>query len=609
MAIKTKPQLPKTLKKIRDFERLPLVLFLSGPVLLYILVELLNHNLPWWHLSPLQAMLNIALYLSAYYIVYLLLGRLKLTAGICSIFFYIVGTVNHYVYEFRGRTLFPTDFASIKTAFNVAGSYDYTPSAIQVVTALILCAYLLLLIFTPRVRGRSLPALRSFITSTSMCLMFFVVFFVTGAVEAIGIEPSLWATRGNGLLLNFSLSLKCSIGNKPDDYSSEEVARLAAEYPSDTADAASPPNIIAIMNESFADLSVVGDFETNAETMPFFNSLIDDTLSGYAYSSVFGGTTANAEYEFLTGNTIAFLPEGSVPYQLYIDERTPALPSQLRSLGYDTLALHPYDSSGWNRIPVYVNLGFNNAMFIEDFRKPKYMRNYLTDSSNYENLIRIFEEKMQDDAPVFMFNITMQNHSAYDVPYNGLPKTVRLEGELAGEYPTVDQYLSLMRESDDALQYLIEYFEDIEEPTAILLFGDHMPQVSNDFYENMLGSRLRELPAETLQKRQMTPYFIWANFPLVDREADAVSMNYLSALLLETLDLPLTGYQQFQLELMKALPVVNTVGFIDSDGIHTASQNELDPERADLLHRYEVLEYCDVFDSDNRPKDFYFLSD
>ena len=33
------------------------------------------------------------------------------------------------------------------------------------------------------------------------------------------------------------------------------------------------PTIIVIMNESFADLSVVGDFETNTQVTPFMDSL------------------------------------------------------------------------------------------------------------------------------------------------------------------------------------------------------------------------------------------------------------------------------------------------------------------------------------------------
>ena len=81
-----------------------------------------------------------------------------------------------------------------------------------------------------------------------------------------------------------------------------------------------PVNVIVIMNESLSDLSVLPGVESNTDAMPFLRSLTENTIKGYAYSSVFGGTTANSEYEFLTGNTTAFLPAGTVPYHLYVGQ-------------------------------------------------------------------------------------------------------------------------------------------------------------------------------------------------------------------------------------------------------------------------------------------------
>jgi len=591
-------------EKVYQAKPLSLVLFLTGPILMYSIVEMLNNNRPWIYFSYLQIGLNLAFYYSVYYVIYLIVGRLKLAAGISSTLFYLIGTANHYVYEFRGRTLFPADFVSLRTAINVAGSYDYSPDIIQIQTFIALCLYLSLLILAPRIHERAVPVPRVLVSLSASCLCFYLVFFGTGAMDALGLEPSLWSTRGNGLMLNMSLSLKCSIGNEPPGYSPEAVADIAAAYASDSVADRQLPNVVVIMNESFADLRVLGEFETNREVTPFLDSLVDEAITGFAYSSVFGGTTANAEYEFLTGNTTALLPEGSVPYQLYVNDHTSALPEQLKTLGYTTFGMHPYLESGWNRVPVYEDIGFSEAIFIDDFENRKYMRNYVTDRSNYENLTRVFARKTKADAPVFIFNVTMQNHSGYDVPFH---TAAHLVGEMQDEYPTVDQYLTLMRESDMALEYLISYFEGVEEPTVVMLFGDHQPNVSNEFHEKMLGGPLDSLSVEDLQKRQMTPYFIWANFPIEAPENTSVSMNYLAPLLLETAGLPLTGYQKFLLELMEALPVVNSVGYVDAGGVNTAYRDELDPNCAELLNAYEMLEYCEVFEQDDRPENFYTL--
>lgn len=90
------------------------------------------------------------------------------------------------------------------------------------------------------------------------------------------------------------------------------------------------PNIVVIMNEAFSDLSVWGDFATSEEVMPFFKSLQQEAVGGELYVSVKGGNTANTEFEFLTGDTMGFLPKGSIPYQQYINDETPSLASYLR---------------------------------------------------------------------------------------------------------------------------------------------------------------------------------------------------------------------------------------------------------------------------------------
>ena len=102
------------------------------------------------------------------------------------------------------------------------------------------------------------------------------------------------------------------------------------------------PNIIVIMNEAFSDLSVLGDFPVNMDYMPFFRSLTENTVRGNLFVSVKGGNTANTEFEFLTGDTMAFLPQGSIAYQQYIHEAKPTLTSWLESMGYATAALHPF---------------------------------------------------------------------------------------------------------------------------------------------------------------------------------------------------------------------------------------------------------------------------
>ena len=616
---------PRSRRRFR-WPRLPLgegqaawttrALMLLAPLLSFTLVEYLNYNNPWTDFTSLQIALNLAWYYLGELFFYFVLRRrasaVKWAMGIA----WGLGMANHYLISFRGRTLFPGDFLTLRTAANVAGNYDYRPDSMQWLTIGIFAAVLVLLSFLPREEKR-LFDWRGFAPAAAGTAVFLAAFFGTGWVEGLGIEPSMWTTRGNGLVLNFTVCLKYMKVEKPDSYSQETLAALAGENPSDAADTAAsadggtrPVNVIVIMNESLSDLSVLPGVESNMDAMPFLRSLTDNTIKGYAYSSVFGGTTANSEYEFLTGNTTAFLPAGTVPYQMYVSDGDPSLVGQMEALGYTTIAAHPYRSSGWNRPTVYADYGFDEVYFESDFQDRAYMRGdertgYVTDRCDYENLIRWYEEK-EEGQPLFLFNVTMQNHSAYQMAWTNLPKEVWLTGELENRFQTVNQYLSLVYQSDQAFGDLIDYFSQVEEPTMILLFGDHQPQVATNFYTDVLGTNP---DTATAQKKQMVPFVLWANYDIPEAQGVELSLNYLSALLMDTANLPMTGYQKFLSQLWETAPVINTVGIGDAQG-NWYGENAALPEELDgAIEDYKVLLYNNVFDKKDRVESFFTLSD
>ena len=204
--------------------------------------------------------------------------------------------------------------------------------------------------------------------------------------------------------------------------------------------------------------------------MPFVHSLqngADNTITGYLNVSVCGGNTADTEFEFLTGNTMAFLPAGSIPYQQYIKDTTPSLASYLKGLGYETYAQHPYNASGWNRETVYPLLGFENMAFAPDYLSRDVIRNYISDKTSFEKIIETYENK-PEDKPAFIFNVTMQNHGGYTDTYWNFTNTINAKG-LGND--ALNQYLSLIKLTDSDLSSLISYFKEQDEKTIIVFFG------------------------------------------------------------------------------------------------------------------------------------------
>ena len=153
----------------------------------------------------------------------------------------------------------------------------------------------------------------------------------------------------------------------PQDPSAQNVQRIAQQVapvePAVSTD--TRPNIIAIMNESWADFESFGNLSLSESVTDFIDSL-GNCIRGHCYTSVFGAGTSASEFEFLTGNSMAFLPSGSIPYQQYILEPSSSLASLLKENGYRTLAFHPGERTSWQRNQAYPLLGFDRFKCVED---------------------------------------------------------------------------------------------------------------------------------------------------------------------------------------------------------------------------------------------------
>ena len=583
--------------------------FLLGPWLSYIMVEVLNNNNPFTAHSTEQDLLNLIWYYLIFWLFRMILGRKVLAGGVSAVVCFLFGLANHYVLSFRGRIIFPCDLLTLDTAAVVAKSYDYTPDRQIWIALAVLVGYLLLLLLAHIVyhpKGRQRLGRKLLWGSIAGMVIYLFAFFFTPLLPTIGIYTQQWRTQQNGFLLNFTTAIRYSFVSEPDGYDADKVAQTARSYRSQSVTDAGelPENLIFIMNESFADLTAAfPNLELSEDPLAFYHSLTENTVKGTMISPVTGGGTANVEFEYLTGDSLAFLPSSTVAYQLYLYDGCPSLVSQAKDLGYHTIAFHPYLSSGWNRTSVYPWLGFDEVHFQEDVQDPQYIRNYVSDLSDYEQLFRWTEESA---GPTMIFNVTMQNHSGYSQGWNNLSGDVTVTG---GAKPSsiTTQYFSLMKESDQAIQALVEHYSQVEEKTLIVFFGDHQPPLGNTFFETLYGKKLDERDPEEVQQAYETPFFIWANYDIPEQDDLRISSNYLGVLAAEVAGLPLTGYQQLLSRLMDVLPVAGTAGYLTADGQVTQEAEELPGYVQSLYREYELAAYNHLFDEKRHPEDFFSL--
>ncbi len=568
------------------------LVFLLGPWACLWMVEILNENDIFQDLDSWQVAMNMVFYYSIFIALRLILGRNRRAAALGTALCFLFGLVNHYILRFRGRILFPADIPGWRTAANVADGFDYSIDVYITHAAILLVAYLALVLFCVPQRRRAKIPLPASLVLWAVMGGYCYAFFCTGMLPALDIYTQQWVTQRNGFLLNFSIALRYSSVDKPRNYSKDVVLELMEDYPGVPADPEKKPvNIVVIMNESFGDLTIFDGLNPSEDPTPFLHSMEENTIKGWMYSSVTGGGTATIEFEYLTGFTSLFQPPHTVAYQLYVEEGMPSLAALAGSQGYKTTAFHPYKSSGWNRVIAYDYLDFDRQMYEEDVPNPYIIRSYISDKSDYE---MIYQSTEAEDTS-FFFNVTMQNHSGYAQGWYHLPRHIQLPNNLKAADQTAEQFLDLMKESDLALEELITYYSQCEEPTLVVFFGDHQPPLTNAFYEELYGKKLSERTTEEVLRQYAVPFFIWANYDIEERQDVVISPNFLGVLTAQTAGLPLTGYMEFLADLYEVMPAITPVGFVTPGGQFLA-KSELSREQQEWLWKYEVLNYCGMVD-------------
>ena len=375
-----------------------------------------------------------------------------------------------------------------------------------------------------------------------------------------------------------------------------------------------PPTIIAIMNESFADMQMLhnahlaGNLTLSEDNMPFIHQLMETegVLSGTAYSSVFGGNTCDSEFEFLTGNSMYFLPVGSKPFQQYMQTPQSSLVSTLKSYGYRCMAVHPGNERAWNRDKAYPFLGFDDYLYNTEFEtKRRLQRGMTRDLSCYQELIHQYEKHTAaSEDPLFLWNVTIQNHGGYE--HEDYEPRIQLP-DAPGKYPFAEEYLTLIQDADNDIQLLFDYFSQLQERVVILFFGDHWPNLEEGFVEQVLGVRdLEKASFQEGMQRYAVPYFLWSNERMepVGQDFQVTSLNYLSSLLLKAAGLEGTPYNEFLLEMHEQYPIFTAVGRMDAAGNYTEAGATNLPEQ-ERIDAYAMLQYNQMFGKGEKIKEWF----
>ena len=566
------------------------------PVGCFYTFETLTHQMST--MIELAKRLNIAFYYWLFLFVFFIAGRTSISMAICVSAIAAIGVGNYFVVMFRSNPIVPWDIYSFETAMSVADNYVFS---VDWALAEHIAMFILMLIVGVRTNIRLSKKILRPILTVAMCIpaYFYISYLWQDNLERnTGLNDTLFNAKymhsKDGFFVSFILDIHFLQIEEPKNYSDEYALSLLNEQEVEKVETPEElPDIIAIMDETFSDPAVLGEFETNKDYMPFVHSIlrgeVANTISGYTDVSVLGGNTANSEFEFLTGNSMAFFPNGSVPYLQYIRDGISTIVPQLEEYGYTTYGTHPYRAKGWNREFIYDLMGFDYRYFQGSFPFEDKLRNYVSDEADFKSIL---EWRNNTEGPFFMFNVTMQNHSNYGGDFDNFDPQIVAKFKNTSSNKYLNKYLSLMYETDQDVASLLSELSQSDRKTIVVFWGDHQPNdyVVRPIYKEY-GLDFDNQTYEQQQQRQKTPFFIWANYDIQEQTNVEISLNYLNILLFETAGLQLDEYQTFRKDLWQGqIPMMNAVGYRNDNG-DLVEYDDAPEEIQNLLNEYQNIQY------------------
>lgn len=524
-------------------------------------------------------------------------ANLNITAIIGAIINPVWILIHYFVYQFRGSIFIPNDIRSLGTAVTVADQYSYAINS----DIWRMCAFswiiILLAVNYKKVYVMQKRKIFS-ITGTVVISLLIIIVYNIDFIKFFDLPYAHYKQEewydNVGYTLGFIEVMKKNKVKAPDNYNENTIRELAAKYSNDVENSdAVLPNFVVVMNEAYADLGDLGEIDTNIDYMPYYHSLTttSDTAVGRTLVSVLGGNTCQSEYEFLTGNSLEFAPN-TFPYTSEINGDIYSLVTTLRSQGYHAIATHPNVSTNWKRNVVYKYMQFDDLYFIDDYEDSEYIREFVSDKTMFDKILTWID----NSQPQFIFAVTMQNHGGYieDAIRDGEPLPVVRKG--AANTEGIDEYLSLIYESDKALKEFIEQLDALERPTVFVMFGDHFPMMTDEFEKYIVDEGNWQSEFEKLQAQYATPYIVHANYDVdLSNIPEYLSVNYLASDILDACGLDMPPYNNYLLDLQQDIPALNTLGFMTKDGRWYKYSDGYPAEYAEKFAEYNILQYNSIY--------------
>jgi phosphoglycerol transferase MdoB-like AlkP superfamily enzyme len=448
-------------------------------------------------------------YLLQIIIAYLLFAfskRLWIFLVIQSLVMGILYVGNAIKISFFGGPIMPDDIYALRSLLLILDGWRFFAAAVPLAAI----ASLLLYNFSMRHWSSYLASL--VVLLFSITLVYEPISIVKPLDQFFG--NSVWDQRSNYLwhgatvyTIQESARRFADADLTPDqDRAQESAENLLAAVPKKVGGHAfTPRNVHIVLLESFWDPNELKKARYQQNPLaPEFRKLWKKAGYSHAMAPVFGGYTANSEFEVLCGFPVV---KDNVKFERRLLNDVPCLPHILGEKGYKTMASHPNVPVFWNRVNAYRRIGFQTYWSLQDFVKDDMNREFLSDVSLYRQVMEKIQPALDAHQPILDYIVTYFGHWNYPLSESRPNKITSPSpvGEVSGYANTV-YYKS--REMMDFINEMRKRDPD----GIIVLFGDHLPFLGENFAgyvdSGVLAANRSDFTAEMFKFYVSTPMLI-----------------------------------------------------------------------------------------------------
>jgi len=246
-------------------------------------------------------------------------------------------------------------------------------------------------------------------------------------------------------------------------------------------------NVHLIVLESFLDPRLFSNLDfSSSPAHPEFDAFFGEQL-GFSIAPVFGGATAQAEFEVLCGVPALELLS-SVEFNVFNGSAALCLPGQLASLGYHSMGSNAYKPNFFNVAVGYQGAGFNISYFPKEFSAlgDSYfefgdpgVEEYLFDQDLFEQNLDYVEKRLREfpEKPLFNYLISIYGHTPHLLDPDSRPEFIELRSDYPDDHLTraVNQFYY----RTEAIASYVNGLIRIDPESLIILVSDHVPPLRN----------------------------------------------------------------------------------------------------------------------------------